>query len=187
MTEFLKYGSWYKDSHAKLKTKYGADIQLIAGLIASCSPQTPLHRNLLVAESIYTDFKASPEAFLKLLKNKTKFYRKYGLFKPHYNNIKKVVFCQYFPGLKLSGNKVNSFYQNLIGNYNAVTIDSWMCQYFKIENNHIPKAIYEKLAEVIRASAKKLELFPAELQAIIWTKTRAEAGELPLSFSDLLN
>ena len=189
MNNFIKYKFWYKITSDKLKVKYREDFFLICGLIAAISPQTPVKRNLLIAELILKDFKTNKEKFLKLIKNKTRFFKKYGLFKPHYKNILKVLTHDFKTDLKLNGNKVFNFYLNLTGNYEAVTIDSWMLRYFKHPEsrvNHLNKSEYYFYADKIKKEARELGLLPAEYQAILWTKTRQEAGQEPACFSDYL-
>ena len=188
MINYIKYKSWYIDCHDKLKIKYGIDLNFICGLIASISPQMNVRRNLDIAEAIYRDYQTDRNKFYKVLKNKTKFYNTYGLFKPHYNNIVKVIFHDFNEPLILNGNKVQNFYLNLSGDYNAVTIDTWMLRYFNHRNlNYLNKTDYIKYSNIIKEEGSKLNLKPAEYQAIIWIKIRIENNESPICFADLIN
>jgi hypothetical protein len=189
MVEYIKYKNWYSEANLKLKNKYNEDLFLICGLIASISPQMPVERNLNIAEDIYKDFKIDKDKFLKVLRNKTKFFRKYGLFKPHYNNIVKTIYHNFVDDLKLNGNKVYNFYKNLIGDYEAVTIDTWMLRYFNHDKdriNHLRKSEYIKYSDIIKKESKEMGLLPAEYQAILWTKTRQEQGQEPISFGEFI-
>jgi hypothetical protein len=190
MKDYLKYKDWYKNTTDKLRLKYGEDLCLVCGLIASTSPQMAVERNLSTAEILYQDYKKDSEKFLRILKNKTRFYKKYGLFKPHYNNIVKTMGHDFKTDLKLNGNKVSNFYRNLIGDYEAVTIDSWMLRYFDHDLskiNHVKKSEYMAYAEKIKEGAKVYGLYPAEYQAVLWIKTRLEHGEEAIGFADFLN
>jgi thermostable 8-oxoguanine DNA glycosylase len=190
MTEYLKYKSWYADANEKLKNKYKGDLLLICGLIASISPQMAVERNIFVAELIYQDFKTDKSNFLKLLNNKTRFFKKYGLFKPHYNNIVKTIYHDFKIELKLNGNKVYNFYKNLSGDFEAITIDTHMLRYFKHDEtriNHLKKSEYIRYSNIIKSQAREHGLLPAEFQAVIWIKTRQEQGLEPVSFSEFLD
>lgn len=190
MGEYLKYKNWYSDTNNKLKEKYKEDLLLICALIASTSPQMAVERNISTAQIIYQDFKNDKDNFLKLLKNRTRFFKRYGLFKPHYNNIVKAINHDFKTELKLNGNKVYNFYKNLAGDYEAVTIDTWMLRYFKRtpkKLNYVNKGDYIKYSNRIKTEAKAQGFYPAEYQAMIWIKTRLEHGEQPVSFSEFIN
>ncbi len=78
----------------------------------------------------------------------------------------------------IGGEKVTSFWANLIGSRTAVTVDVWAQRaalgYF---HRHQPKTgRYARLVEAYRAAATKVGVPPREFQAIIWLATRP-AGE----------
>jgi hypothetical protein len=193
MNNFIKYKSWYTESKQKLVDRYGAaDLPLIAGIIAATSAQNTVEKNYSISDNIYLDYRDNPAAFNKILNNKTSFYKKYGLFKPHYNNIKRVIAADIEKkDLQLSGNKVNNFYQNLIGNLHAVTIDTWMLKVLnhpagKFNNYKVNKKDYKRYTDIISEVAKEKGLLPAEYQAVLWTKARYIAGYSPINYGDLI-
>lgn len=74
----------------------------------------------------------------------------------------------------VGGDKVTSFWANLIGSRTAVTIDVWAQRaalgYY---HRHQPKRDrYRRLVEAYRAAAKVAGVPPREFQAIVWLATR---------------
>lgn len=191
MYKYLKYKNWYSQSRARLIKKYGQDYKLMAGLIASTSPRFQIKRNINTAENIYRDFKAGRYDFLSYAVNNEKaFCKKYKILKAHYHNILKVLECYTkdgdFKKLVLSGLKVKSFFQNLIGNYEAVTLDIWMMRYFNYNKDYLTIRPYKRFTRIVRRLAEREGLKPCELQAILWTKIRYEHGFKPLNFAKFI-
>lgn len=125
MQNYLKYKNWYSLANQKIKKVYKNDSVLFAGLIASASPRFSIKRNINTAKNIYNDFKKQKNFVTNAKKNKKLFLKKYKILNAHYHNIIKILDFNYNNNKipKLSGLKVNSFFQNLIGNYDAVTLD----------------------------------------------------------------
>lgn len=74
----------------------------------------------------------------------------------------------------LGGDKVVSFWANLIGSHTAVTVDVWAQRaalgYY---HPHQPKnSRYERLVNIYRAAAETAGETPREFQAIIWNAIR---------------
>ena len=74
--------------------------------------------------------------------------------------------------LVLSGNKVNSFYQNLIGDEYHVTIDMYILLFFGHNKKSLNNSDYKYYSKAIRKLAKRMKVSPASCQAIIWIKER---------------
>lgn len=173
--KFYKYKNWYRRTRSLLIRKYKKDYKLFSGLLASTSPRFQVKRNYNTTLLIYNDYINNPSQFLKrIIENKKEFLKKYKLLNAHYNNIIRTLSHDFTRSKKLilSGNKVNSFYNNIIGNYNYVTIDVWIIRYFKINKRQLNISEYKYYTRIIRKLAKKLKLYPCELQAILWHKQR---------------
>ena len=186
MKNYLKYKNWYKNANIKIKKEYGKDSVLFSGLIASTSPRFSIKRNINTAKAIYQDFKKEDKkTFVKnAIENKQDFLKRYKIINSHFNNIIRILNFNYDDKKIpiLSGLKVNSFFQNLIGNYEAVTLDIWMIRYFNYNKAYLTIRPYKIFTRIIRKLAEKENLKPCELQAILWSKIRLEHGFKPINF-----
>lgn len=187
MKEYYQYKSWYQETKDKLERKYKEDFKLVAGLISSTSPRYSIKRNIKTALKVYHAFKSNPILFLQYIEShKAEFIAVYQLLPCHYNNILKCLKHDFRNDLILGGDKVNSFYQNITGNKKAVTIDTWMLRYFNHNTAWVNKGDYKKYSDIITHLSIKEGLEPCELQAVIWTKVRADYGFKPLSFAKFI-
>ncbi len=162
--------NWYIDNQEFLQHIFGDDADLIAALLAATSPQMSVAASWTVAVKVYHQYKAGKNIDF------TKFRS------CHKSNIARAL-----SGEPLSGNKVRAFYQNLIGNLQAVTIDTWMLRLFKWFDRgtvRIPtNRQYEKLAKCFAKLANQNGYEPAEFQAILWSHYRGKQGYKPTSYS----
>lgn len=187
MKNYFKYKNWYSLSRYKLIKKYKQDYKFFASLIASTSPRFSIKRNINTARWIYKDFKLYDKYLIWQFENQKEFVlKKYKILNAHYNNILKCLKHDFKKPLKLNGNKVNSFYNNLIGNYEYVTIDIWMLRYFEHKKAWVNLTEYKDYSNIIKELAYKEGLKPCEMQAIIWTKIRLEHGFKPLNFAKFI-
>ena len=84
------------------------------------------------------------------------------------------------PMMVVSGNKVTSFYHNLLLHLRWVTIDTWAFgqvtgkEYSKNGNHHLLEraGIYETYSMCFRTVARDVGLEPATLQAVLWVAAR---------------
>ena len=190
MKRFKKHKNWYRKTRSLLIKKYGKDYKLFAGLLASTSPRFQVKRNYFTTLKIYNDYLSNPAEFLsEAIAEPLKFRRHYKLLPAHYNNIIRSLSHNYTGSkkLELSGLKVNSFYNNIIGNYNFVTIDIWMLRYFKHPKATLGIRDYRRYTRIIRKLSKKLGYLPAELQAILWEKQRFADNKKPSNFYDFIS
>lgn len=157
--------NWYRDDIKHINETF-EDSRLFAALLAATSPRVSVSRSYKLSIRIYRQFKAGQAIDYS------------GILPAAIGNIKRAL-----SGQELSGPKVRSFYQNLIGNENAVTIDVWMLKFFGIPNKGLTKKQYQKLADKIRRYAKKVGLTASELQAILWTYTRKQENRKNISYS----
>lgn len=187
MQAFYKYKNWYNDINKKLKKLYGKDYKIFAAILAATSPQYNLKRNVRVTKALYKEYKHNTLLLTDLKKDIPLNLKKYGIMYCHYKNLIKIFSHNFNKNLNLGGNKVNAFYHNLIGNYEHVTIDTWMLHYFNYNKSSTPSLTdYKKYATIITNLAAVENLKPAQMQAIIWTKTRQDAGFKPKSFINFL-
>jgi hypothetical protein len=161
--------NWYRDIHDYIFSTY-ENPYLFAGLLASTSPRLSIKRNWDVTVSIYNRVIEGDRSI--------DYRNEYGLMPSHILNIFRTL-----DGEKIHGDKVWAFYCNLCGCYDHVTIDGWMLKFFGFEGWITPRR-YEKMADRIRSYAKKVDMEPAELQAVCWSYTRDRAGFVPKSFID---
>jgi hypothetical protein len=184
----MQYKNWYNDTLEKLKLNYGIDYKLIAGLIASTSPRYDVKRNLRISKEIYKDYKVYGENFIYFAENyQSDFQKIYGIMFCHYNNVLKTLKHNFNESLELSGLKVNSFYNNLIGNKNYVTLDSWMMKALKHKKLFINANEYLKYSQLIRKRAKYHKIAPCEYQAIIWIRMLKKHGYRPKIMADMID
>ena len=87
----------------------------------------------------------------------------------------------------MGGNKVNSFYNNIIGKYDYVTIDIWMLKYFNSSKAQCNKTEYKYYSRIIKKYAKKLNMLPCECQAVIWEYVRSKHNKKPSNFYQYIN
>jgi hypothetical protein len=71
----------------------------------------------------------------------------------------------------LSGPKVEAFFENLRGNHDVVTVDTWMIRLGLKSNEATPKRLTLIVTACERVAAK-LDMWPAEVQAIAWLVAR---------------
>lgn len=165
--KFRDQKDWYLDIHDYIFTEYQCP-HLFCGLLAATSPQNQVRANWRITVILYD----------KIMNHEPLEYWKYRgyLMKCHKMNIDRLL-----NGEPLHGDKVKAFYLNLIGDYQAVTIDGWMLKFFRFDG-WITKNRYAKFADRVRNQAKKYDLEPAELQAICWSWQRFKNGNNPKSF-----
>jgi hypothetical protein len=84
------------------------------------------------------------------------------------------------PAEILGGPKVTSFYANICGDENAVTIDVWAARAAEGESNvNAPSGNrYRELAEAYRLAARARNVSPMVMQATVWVYTRRTFGKV---------
>ena len=78
------------------------------------------------------------------------------------------------PAAVISGNKIRAFWYAIMGDTNAVVIDSWMMKAYASKKG-LTKNQYSALADIIRRDARTCGAEPSEYQAIIWVMVRGAA------------
>lgn len=85
---------------------------------------------------------------------------------------------------KVSGPKVGNFYLNLTGDYSVVTVDRHMWQ--AVEDlspcKSLGRPCRASIARATKMIATETGFEPAEMQAILWMRQRADHGHKPYKF-----
>lgn len=166
---------WYHVSAATLSDVFGGDAPRFIGVLAAQSPRQTVSENLRMAARTWAAWNdagrpADPDVLREML------FRIPGATLPA--RVPNVVNVLSSPDDRvwLSGEKVDSFAANLVGEYDRVTNDTWQAQFFGIEAGGLKGARYLALSAATRRAAAKLGWSPAEAQAAIWTFTRTLKG-----------
>ncbi len=133
---------------------------LFVDLLAATSPRCSIIRNTFLTTQLFNFIN---DAILCKVKMQ---------FEAHLNNV-----CRALLGLPLSGQKVTSFQANLLGDNNAVTVDSWMMRVFGKDHDNPSAKEYEDLAAATRKVAKIYGITPAQMQAALWVGIKAVDGD----------
>lgn len=169
--DFFYTKNWYTNAAAEIRNLYGRDWWRFVLILAATSPRQGVAANWTKAKKAFKRYKA-----FGVMTSYSDFML------AHRKNLEKI---RDTPDMALgwdilSGQKVQSFAANLLGNLDKVTIDMWMVQYFGIDK--LTKKTYENLEKRIQILAKRWCLYPAELQAILWSAARARAGYRPATY-----
>ncbi len=165
-TEVSQGMVWYQEAHdyaQYLADKYSHSSNSVCGIIAALSPSVRWDRNKLEAEwlmqSNLEDYEMEPFNFTTYGQGVIKAQRIYSMEKFEWFNEK-------------TGPKTYHFFHNILNPESPdwVTIDrhSYYTIFGKYSNSGIKIAPYRKLAEHYKKAAKKLNILPNQLQAILW-------------------
>lgn len=160
---------WYDTTFQALREIFGGDenkTALFVDLLASTSPQMAVRYNIIKALFYLT---ALEEGWLGRLVEG---------FEAHFNNC-----CRSFCALPLSGRKVNNFQENLLGNPDAVTVDTWMMRAFGLrpigeasDSNAPSRAEYDAVADAVTQFAYAYDVQPCQMQAALWVGIKRKYG-----------
>lgn len=195
---------WYQRASESLESIFGDDNELFVSLLAATSPRQTVEQNMLMSLEIYNKWLQAgrPDAGHTDPSMKDSYFNAWsGLGQgmelseeqkntPH--PIMKILaltpgasmrsralnVIRALQGRPLHGDKVNSFKQNLLGDLEPSTNDTWMAQFGNISQDIFgTKTGYKAFTAKIRRVAKKLDWKPAEVQETIWSfyKTLYEA------------
>ncbi len=163
-------GDWYEDTFYNIQNimhvydDSGEDSDaltyLFIDLLAATSPRCNIVRNTFLTSQIFGFIN---EGLLCKITNK---------FEAHLNNI-----CRALLGLPLSGQKVESFQANLLGDKNAVTVDTWIMKVFNKDHDAPSAKEYEEIEKATRRIAKEYNVTPAHMQAALWVGIKAVEGD----------
>lgn len=163
--------SWYSDATMLIKQLYGDNWRLFVDLLASTSPRQSVKRNWRQSAAIldaYLCRDVKPDRFGDILGD---------VMASHLNNVVRSLAQR-----PISGQKVSRFAENLKGNLDVVTIDTWMCKAYGIDHKALTASVYNRLEARISADAVRRSLDAANWQAVLWFAVRRLAGKRVKSF-----
>lgn len=195
---------WYQRAADALEDIFGENTEVFVALLAATSPRQTVDKNMLMALDIYEKWEKAgrPSAGDKDPSEVGSFFNVWTSLgegsimtqaqKETQHPIMKILvdvpgawmrsralnIIRALQGKPMSGDKVNSFKQNLLGDLEPSTNDTWMAQFANISQDIFgTKTGYKAFAAKIRRVAKKLGWQPAEVQETIWSfyKTLYEA------------
>ncbi|MDQ3023660.1 MAG: hypothetical protein M3R04_04625, partial [bacterium] len=199
---------WYENSAQAILDVFGADAPRFAALLAAFSPQTSVEDNLINALNIWTGWNdagrpTTRREIVKIMGERTQGNKGVGsLLDAWINNGFTALTVGDPATIQLSGPKVDSFMNNLVGVVDEVTNDAWMAHYAAVDQAlfrpRYPKGKgsrgikgpgYKAMNAVVREAADILTRktgeawSPAEVQETVWSfaktlyETRDAAGE----------
>lgn len=163
--------NWYSDATKLIQQLYGDNWRLFVDVLAATSPRQSIKRNWRQSAEIvaaYIDRANRPKHFGDVLGN---------IMTSHLDNVIRAL--QQRP---INGPKVSRFAENLKGNLDGVTIDTWICKAYGIEHKALTTALYNRLEKKIQTDAKRQGIAPANWQAVLWFAVRRNAGKRIKSF-----
>lgn len=169
---------WYdaqRELIRELSRTHGIEIETIAAVVAALSPMTRWTQNVAGTIRLIRAFEKGPYA--EPPRNATLFYK----------NTQKAWTILHGAEPRLAfvnSPKVEAFWRNLMGDENAVTVDTWMLRAMgegeRFVNGLKPKP-YRDLADDIREAAHRVSETPAAFQAIVWVQIRREESRCDTS------
>lgn len=151
---------WYDFASAQVDAaskRYNVDRYRMAALLALFSPRVHVKKSVMLAIS-YIETGRIPAMTLRSVAASIAHYELTG---------------------EIRGQKVLAFYQALLGDPNAIVLDTWMAKAFGIDERK-DRWEYEYIAREgrrrIRKAARVLGWTPAQTQAAIWRGVMKEHG-----------
>lgn len=166
---FKRGKRWYRDAHRHLSSLATAQIPVrrIAGAAALLSPMTPWSRNLNGAQALTSAIRQQfPREWIEIRASRHTVYNK---------NARKAVAFILGETDEINGPKVRSFYRNLLGIFEHVTVDSWMYKIvgcFGLSSQSPTDNARRAISTAVKMCASRWDVKPAEAQAIIWVTAR---------------
>ena len=170
---------WYARACQAIEVKYGKDDITFTALLAALSPRVSLETNVANAIAVFDKWIEHDRPATKV-----------GIVFAMREAIQGELLGAWIPNAVraldgraevsgLSGPKVDSFLQNLVGNLYEVTNDGWMATFAGVSQNTFsgkrsslgPGKSPGYMASTlrVRAAAKRLGWHPAEVQECIWS------------------
>jgi len=153
---------WYRNAQREGRA-IGPTLHRGVGVIAALSPMQAWDTNIILAQQLAETHRAGlpmPTSGYGFKRNTAKAWAILEGAKPL---------------AVLSGPKVRSFYRNLLGCPNAVTVDRWAVRIALGDPDHdgaVPSGEYDAMADAFRRVAASLGISARDLQAATWTYFR---------------
>ena len=185
---------WYKESGELLGEVFGDDFPRFAALLGATSPQLAVRGNLINALNIWRNWDAAgrptdPAEIKRIMGESVQGEKGEGSVLNAWFDNTVTALTEGEDQLLLSGGKVDSFMRNIMGDPDAVTLDTWMAHYFGTKQSlfggagtspDFPgdpgfTAEYQAVSAITRKAAEALsertgdEWTPAEIQETVWS------------------
>lgn len=190
---------WYRRAAEIISVLFGSDAPRFTALLASLSPQVPVKTNLQNTLQVWSAWKElseeqqqDPDAVLRVIRENATA----GRYIPTWeDNAVYALTTDDIENALLSGPKLQSFLENLLGEHYEVTNDVWMAVFNMVDQSIFsgkPTTIegrqkkvglkspgYLAASEKAREAAQKLKdvtglvFTPAEVQETVWSWTKA--------------
>ena len=175
---------WYEDALDELHEVFGDDAELFAGFIAASSPLEKVAPNVDKALTLYVQYKTGKPFDVKL--GESVYPNANRLIKAWDGGRGKI------SGSVIKGQKVINFLDNILGDPNAVTIDTWMGRVFGFPIG-TGRSLYaheiDFIEQAIRTMAADAGVSPREMQAGLWVGQKLSdegLGTVVDSLSDVI-
>jgi hypothetical protein len=187
---------WYKESGQLLEEMFAEDFPRFAALLGATSPKLSVKGNLTNALNIWKNWDAAgrpqdAESIKDILATSVQGTKgKQSVMEAWVPNTISAL-TEADENLLLSGGKVDSFMRNIMGDPDAVTLDTWMANYFGTKQSNFSggknpdwigdpgfTADYMATSIIVRKGAKELSQrtgenwTPAEIQETVWSFTK---------------
>jgi hypothetical protein len=154
---------WYDNARAEahtLATAHNTDTPTVAAMIAALSPRITWDETLKAAK--------------ELLRHKS---RAKGIAGFRMNHTKALrILAGESPNDVLGGKKVTNFFRNILGDGDAITVDTWAARAAGETRPLDRHNRYERIANAYRSVAREIGLEPRQFQAVIWLVIRNRDG-----------
>ncbi|MEY2653418.1 MAG: Bordetella virus [Pseudomonadota bacterium] len=180
---------WYKNSADALSAVFGPDAPRFAALLAAMSPQTSVENNLFNTLMTWKNWTAAGrpterKEIVAIMGRSVMGSNLTDSVLPAWINNSVTALTHEDPGqIKLSGPKVNSFFNNLVGVVEEVTNDAWMANYALVSQTLFKGSGaapgkgpgYIAMSAKVRDAAAQLTKLtgetwtPAEVQETVWS------------------
>lgn len=155
-TDFFRAVNWYPEAlDTAYSISYGLPIERVVGCIAALSPRCRWETNIVWAKEFtyaYTHNLPMPQL--------------------HTTAPRHAAWDALHGRINLQGPKVRSFYANIMGDYDAITIDSHMCFVFFGQVLDMTDHQYLYPSQAVRAVGLYLGYYNCIIQAAGWLKAR---------------
>jgi hypothetical protein len=159
---------WYDNQRElirELSRTHSLPVDTVAAVVAALSPMTRWPENIAGAIRMLRAFESGAA---EPPRNCTLFYKNackaWGIL--HGENAWE---------LFTHSPKVRSFWRNLVGDEDAVTIDTWMARAVgedKLAAQGLKPEPYNRIVAAVKDAAQQVAETPAEFQAIVWVQIR---------------
>lgn len=147
---------WYDDAQViayDVAARACVPVEIGAGILAAFSPRVPWSRNITLA---YAYAAGAPTPGLGASRAAADRVTAHGLD-------------------ALTGPKVGPFARAILGDPDAIVIDSWMCRAAGIGRAYPSPVQRERIAHAVRILARRHGLEPRTMQALLWIRVRGRA------------